>query len=1345
MHARTILPSILLAVLPAVALAATGTIPDQSYSTALLHEIVSPQMGRVPHNQPHVVDGYLLLAGNGFHTFWDIADPLAPRKLSEMLSPFGDGEAESHTITFARDGGGRLLACTISGRGVDFWDVTDVRSPVRLSSLEIEGIDFGDNTNAVWGVFWQGRHVFVGGTNTGLHVVDATDPSAPAIVAHLPTSELGGVSAGPLFALGNLLVVTTPKDHAGLATLDVGDPTRPRLLDFVVPASNSYMGGFYGRYAHLLTPFRTYDVTTDPAAIRLVGSVPTPNSEYMSFGDGFLFLGALRPNPGVHKIDPSDPTDLRFVARIDGRRIATGLLAQIGNDDQFSVPIGNLLVLSDDEKKLGSVLAVHDTRRDTAPPEVLYVNPVDGAVARPVRTRIGLSFSDQIELASIDASSVILRPLGGDPVPGRWGLQHTLVSFEPDRPLEPGVTYEVVVPAGGVTDLVGNPVAARFRSTFSTGSSVVAPSCAIEVAPPVRVGRTAHLDVEILGSTAGGGTWDYGDGTTSRPGESGAVRHTWDEPGRHRVSYAAGTGASAVRCAAIQIVHPPLAAARPTRSSSVLVDEAGGRVWVVNPDAGTVAAVDASTLAKVLEVPVGLGPRTLARAGDGTIWVANQGSATITVLGPGGAVRATIDLPYGSRPYGIVFDPDGTRGYATLEATGQLLALDPRPRTVVGTLDLGPDDAGLVPAVRGLAVAPDGDRVLVTRFRSPAGVAEVHEVHGPTLTRVATHVLAPDPGPDASDAGRGVPNYASSIAIGPDGTTAWIPSKKDNTSRGLARDGLALTPESTVRTIVSRLDLGAGAEDLAARVDLDDHDLAFAVEPSPNGDLLFVASQGTNQVDVIDAHDGSLAGGFATGLAPQGLALDSVGRLWVQGFLSRTLSVHDVSELLAGTGTAARELAEIETVGVEPLAPDVLRGKQIFYNADTRRLNQDGYIACASCHLDGGQDGRVWDFTDRGEGLRNTITLRGRAGTGHGPVHWTGNFDEIQDFENDVRFHFGGTGLMADEDFEEGTRSDPLGDPKAGLAPDLDALAAYVASLDEVPPSPHRRPDGSLTDEGLTGRAIFERLDCTDCHGGPERTDSALDVLHDVGTLGPGSGSRRGEPLAGLDTPTLEGVWATAPYLHDGSAPTLRDVIDEPRHGNASGLSLGEKDALVAYLLQLDDTGSPRRLEAERGAWSGGIRFGLIPAGFEGEGYADYPAGGGGRVTWRVPPGRAGAHAVTARHAPGLLPRRLAVRVDGVPAGTLVFPGSVDLLAWTASAVGSIVLPARGGTIELVATDGPGPNLDWIELRPPPDGPAEVACGMGADVPVLLGLVLLGRRARRRGERGRVAFPRQGS
>ena len=60
--------------------------------------------------------------------------------------------------------------------------------------------------------------------------------------------------------------------------------------------------------------------------------------------------------------------------------------------------------------------------------------------------------------------------------------------------------------------------------------------------------------------------------------------------------------------------------------------------------------------------------------------------------------------------------------------------------------------------------------------------------------------------------------------------------------------------------------------------------------------------------------------------------------------------------------------------------------------------------------------------------MRNTIDLRGRAAMGHGYLHWSANFDELQDFEGQIRQLRGGTGLMTDAAFYTGTRSDqPLG------------------------------------------------------------------------------------------------------------------------------------------------------------------------------------------------------------------------------------------------------------------------------------------------------------------------------
>jgi hypothetical protein len=54
------------------------------------------------------------------------------------------------------------------------------------------------------------------------------------------------------------------------------------------------------------------------------------------------------------------------------------------------------------------------------------------------------------------------------PLEGHDSGQEGIVNFWPARPLRPGATYEVLVPAGGGRDYVGNPVSTASRSTFRT-------------------------------------------------------------------------------------------------------------------------------------------------------------------------------------------------------------------------------------------------------------------------------------------------------------------------------------------------------------------------------------------------------------------------------------------------------------------------------------------------------------------------------------------------------------------------------------------------------------------------------------------------------------------------------------------------------------------------------------------------------------------------------------------------------------------------------------------------------------------------------------------------------------
>ncbi|HEU4328814.1 MAG TPA: CHRD domain-containing protein, partial [Roseiflexaceae bacterium] len=687
------------------------------------------------------------------------------------------------------------------------------------------------------------------------------------------------------------------------------------------------------------------------------------------------------------------------------------------------------------------------------------------------------------------------------------------------------------------------------------------------------VGQTVGFSISSSGGAAPlSFSWDFGDGTPPTAfSSSSTASHAFAAAGHYAVKVTVRNSAGESSSSYTQTVHHPATTGKPSASSSIIIDNARNRIWAVNSDTNSVTAINGADNTRLFERVVGKDPRTLAQAPDGSIWVVNLDDATISVLDRDtGSTLQTIALPPGSQPYGLAFSPNGSAAFVATQGSGQLLRLNPATRALAGSLALGG-------SLRGIAVSHDSARVLVTRFISPADQGEVIEVGAASFAVVRTIALAHDPGPDGNINGRGVPNYLSSITISPDGRQARVPSKKDNTSRGSYRDGLPLNFESTVRTIVSTIDLAANAEVLAERVDLNDRDMADAVVFSPLGDYIFVATQGTNTVEVFDAYNNRLMTGITNvGRAPQGLALSADGsRLYVQNFLSRNVTVYDVSGIVSSTSNTFRQLATVATITLETLPPQVLQGKQVFYNADDRRMNRDGYISCASCHLDGDSDGRVWDFTDRGEGLRNTAALQGRGGLLHGNVHWTANFDELQDFEHDIRGSFGGLGFLSDSAFTSGNRNTPLGGAKAGISADLDALAAYVSSLTSVGRSPFRDAGGGLSADGQAGKLIFNQLQCYSCHAGAEFTDSRSGLSHNVGTLKASSGKASGQTLTGLDTPSLKGVWQTAPYLHDGSAATLLDVLTSAnpanQHGNLSALSSQQRSQLIAYLQQIDD------------------------------------------------------------------------------------------------------------------------------------------------------------------------------
>jgi mono/diheme cytochrome c family protein len=173
------------------------------------------------------------------------------------------------------------------------------------------------------------------------------------------------------------------------------------------------------------------------------------------------------------------------------------------------------------------------------------------------------------------------------------------------------------------------------------------------------------------------------------------------------------------------------------------------------------------------------------------------------------------------------------------------------------------------------------------------------------------------------------------------------------------------------------------------------------------------------------------------------------------------------------------------------------------------------------------------------EGARNTPLLYNLSD--YTLFNASGSWDEVADVELKIRDLMAGDGLI------EGSLNPALGDPHSGLSPDLDTITAYLLTL-QGPGSPPAA-DAALA---ARGREVFDELNCASCHVGDIGTDNQR---YDVGTGGE------------FVTPTLRWLWLSAPYLHDGSAPTLLDLFIMPgAHQLVQTVPFDDITALVAYL-----------------------------------------------------------------------------------------------------------------------------------------------------------------------------------
>jgi mono/diheme cytochrome c family protein len=264
---------------------------------------------------------------------------------------------------------------------------------------------------------------------------------------------------------------------------------------------------------------------------------------------------------------------------------------------------------------------------------------------------------------------------------------------------------------------------------------------------------------------------------------------------------------------------------------------------------------------------------------------------------------------------------------------------------------------------------------------------------------------------------------------------------------------------------------------------------------------------------------------------PRGLALIG-NKAYTANYFSDSLSVVDLSSQAAPTKIALGPKHELSAV------------RQGELNWNDASVCFQGWQSCSSCHSsDARVDGMNWDNLN--DGIGNPKNAKSMV-----LAHKTPPSMAL------------GVRANAEVSVRAGIKNSLF-----VVLPDEFAIALdeYLKSLTPMP-SPHL-VKGKLSKSAERGKKLFmsEEVGCADCHKPGLFTDMKF---HNVGTIG-----KFDNPTNRFDTPTLTEVWRSGPYLHDGSAATIRDVMTtrnpNDHHGNVSQLTQQQIDDIVAYVLSL--------------------------------------------------------------------------------------------------------------------------------------------------------------------------------
>jgi cytochrome c peroxidase len=570
--------------------------------------------------------------------------------------------------------------------------------------------------------------------------------------------------------------------------------------------------------------------------------------------------------------------------------------------------------------------------------------------------------------------------------------------------------------------------------------------------------------------------------------------------------------------------------AQPHRSPMDVALLPGGRLALTaNHTADSLSLVDLSAGKVLTELPCGRKPVAVACSPDGRhAAVSNLWSGTLTLFDvEGTTIKPAGVLSVGIQPHGLVFSAK-EQVYVALAGSDEIAVLDWNRRKLVRRWPAPREP-------RHLTLSPDGRFLAAASSRS----AQVRLWDAASGKLVWTRKCE-----DAFNLRGLVFTPDSKALICAHVVKRSFPVSRENIDKGWVTDSR-----------LTRLPLDARAVPALEQVALDKHGQAVGdphgIAFDPSGHSVAVTAGGTHEMLVFEAAALPWSGGDPGDFIDDRLTKNDgkLRRLPLEGRPLALAFLPDSHQ--AVVATYLRD--ELQIVDVRagrvvrtiplgcPKHPALARqGEALFYDA---RRSHNQWFSCHTCHVDGHTCGLTFDtLNDDSYGNpKLTPSLRGVARTA--PWTWHG-------WQKDL-------GAAVEKSYTQ-----TMFGPKPS-AEEIRAVVAFLGTL-EHPPNPHRDADKDRSAAVKRGQALFTgAAQCSRCHAPPEYTSSHT---YDVKLEEDGSPYRRWNP------PSLRGLWQRSPFLHDGSAATLEELLQGPHAPEKLGghaLSVEQRRDLVAFLESL--------------------------------------------------------------------------------------------------------------------------------------------------------------------------------